>query len=174
MCWQARSEAWLVRSCPPWPDLILTFPKLLSEPYYSWPQRMGEEIGEGLLLPSRCWASPNPHRWTKSSPSLCSSAQDMLLLPLSALLLLTQPWRSLGAEMTFYSQKTLANGCTLVMCSPPEGGLPGRDGRDGREGPRGEKGDPGRTGSMDLSWWEGVGTGIVTNPKTLNLLLWKP
>ncbi|KAG5194739.1 hypothetical protein JEQ12_013015 [Ovis aries] len=70
----------------------------------------------------------------------------MLLLPLSALLLLTQPWRSLGAEMTFYSQKTLANGCTLVMCSPPEGGLPGRDGRDGREGPRGEKGDPGSPG----------------------------
>ena len=98
----------------------------------------------------------------------------MLLLPLSVLLLLTQPWRSLGAEMKIYSQKTLANACTLVMCSPPEGGLPGRDGRDGREGPRGEKGDPGRTGSMDLSWWEGVGTGIVTNPETLNLLLWKP
>ncbi|XP_027817950.1 collectin-46-like isoform X2 [Ovis aries] len=70
----------------------------------------------------------------------------MLLLPLSALLLLTQPWRSLGAEMMTYSQKTLANGCTLVMCSPPEGGLPGRDGRDGREGPRGEKGDPGSPG----------------------------
>ena len=98
----------------------------------------------------------------------------MLLLPLSVLLLLTQPWRSLGAEMMVHSQKTLANGCTLVVCSPPETGLPGRDGRDGREGPRGEKGDPGRTGSMDLSWWEGVGTGIVTNPKTLNLLLWKP
>nr|AGN29196.1 conglutinin precursor [Capra hircus] len=70
----------------------------------------------------------------------------MLLLPLSVLPLLTQPWRSLGAEMTFYSQKTLANACTLVMCSPPEGGLPGRDGRDGREGPRGEKGDPGSPG----------------------------
>ncbi|XP_068838291.1 pulmonary surfactant-associated protein D [Capricornis sumatraensis] len=70
----------------------------------------------------------------------------MLLLPLSVLLLLTQPWRSLGAEMTFYSQKTLANACTLVVCSPPEGGLPGRDGRDGREGPRGEKGDPGSPG----------------------------
>ena len=98
----------------------------------------------------------------------------MLLLPLSVLLLLTQPWRSLGAEMMVHSQKTLANGCTLVVCSPPENGLPGRDGKDGREGPRGEKGDPGRTGSMDLSWWEGVGTGIVTNPKTLNLLLWKP
>ena len=75
--------------------------------------------------------------------------------------------------MMVHSQKTLANGCTLVVCSPPENGLPGRDGKDGREGPRGEKGDPGRTGSMDLSWWEGVGTGIVTNPKTLNLL-WKP
>ena len=40
--------------------------------------------------------------------------------------------------MKIYSQKTMANACTLVMCSPPEGGLPGRDGRDGREGPRGE------------------------------------
>ncbi|XP_070638407.1 pulmonary surfactant-associated protein D isoform X3 [Bos indicus] len=70
----------------------------------------------------------------------------MLLLPLSVLLLLTQPWRSLGAEMKIYSQKTMANACTLVMCSPPEDGLPGRDGRDGREGPRGEKGDPGSPG----------------------------
>ncbi|XDA89699.1 hypothetical protein R6Z07F_019302 [Ovis aries] len=70
----------------------------------------------------------------------------MLLLPLSALLLLTQPWRSLGAEMTFYSQKILPNACTLVMCSPPENGLPGRDGQDGKEGPRGEKGDPGSPG----------------------------
>ncbi|XP_070638064.1 collectin-46-like [Bos indicus] len=70
----------------------------------------------------------------------------MLLLPLSVLLLLTQPWRSLGAEMTIYSQKTLANACTLVMCSPVEGSLPGRDGQDGREGPRGEKGDPGSPG----------------------------
>ncbi|XP_043332181.1 pulmonary surfactant-associated protein D isoform X2 [Cervus elaphus] len=70
----------------------------------------------------------------------------MLLLPLSVLLLLTQSWRSLGAEMKIYSQKTMANACTLVMCSPLEGGLPGRDGRDGREGPRGEKGDPGSPG----------------------------
>ncbi|XP_017897961.1 PREDICTED: collectin-46 [Capra hircus] len=70
----------------------------------------------------------------------------MLLLPLSVLLLLTQPWRSLGAEMMVHSQKTLANGCTLVVCSPPENGLPGRDGKDGREGPRGEKGDPGSPG----------------------------
>ena len=60
----------------------------------------------------------------------------MLLLPLSVLLLLTQPWRSLGAEMKIYSQKTLANACTLVMCSPLEGSLPGRDGQDGREGPQ--------------------------------------
>ena len=74
----------------------------------------------------------------------------MLLLPLSVLLLLTQPWRSLGAEMKIYSQKTLANACTLVVCRPPEGGLPGRDGQDGREGPRGEKGDPGRAGTMGL------------------------
>ncbi|XP_057592592.1 pulmonary surfactant-associated protein D [Hippopotamus amphibius kiboko] len=70
----------------------------------------------------------------------------MLLLPLSVLILLTQPPRSLGAEMKIYSQKTLANACTLVMCSPPENGLPGRDGRDGREGPRGEKGEPGLPG----------------------------
>ncbi|XP_068838851.1 conglutinin-like isoform X2 [Capricornis sumatraensis] len=70
----------------------------------------------------------------------------MLLLHLSALLLLTQPWRSLGAEMTFYSQKILPNACTLVMCSPPENGLPGRDGQDGKEGPRGEKGDQGSPG----------------------------
>ena len=76
--------------------------------------------------------------------------------------------------MKIYSQKTMANACTLVMCSPLEGGLPGRDGRDGREDPRGEKGDPGRAGTMGLSSWEWVGTGIVTNPKTLNLLLWKP
>ncbi|XP_043781750.1 collectin-46-like [Cervus elaphus] len=67
----------------------------------------------------------------------------MLLLPLSMLLLLTEPWRSLGEEMKVYSQKTLANGCTLVACSPPEGGLPGHDGQDGREDPRREKGDPG-------------------------------
>uniref|UniRef100_G1M2Y3 C-type lectin domain-containing protein n=1 Tax=Ailuropoda melanoleuca TaxID=9646 RepID=G1M2Y3_AILME len=60
----------------------------------------------------------------------------MLILPLSMLILLTQPPRSLGAEMKTYSQR--ANG------------LPGRDGRDGREGPRGEKGDPGRAGTMGL------------------------
>ncbi|KAB0353980.1 hypothetical protein FD755_023325 [Muntiacus reevesi] len=67
----------------------------------------------------------------------------MLLLPLSVLLLLTEPWRSLGAEMKIDSQKTMANGCTLVACSPPEGGLPGRDGQDGREDPRREKGHSG-------------------------------
>lgn len=73
-CWQTRSEAQLVHSCPPWPDLILTFCKLLSEPCCSCLQRMGEEMREGLLLISRSWASPNPHPWTKSSPSLYSSA----------------------------------------------------------------------------------------------------
>lgn len=98
----------------------------------------------------------------------------MLLLPLSALILLSQPPRSLGAEMKIYSQKTLANACTLVMCNPPEQGLPGHDGRDGREGPQGEKGDPGRAGTVGLSWWEGVGIGIVTNPETLDFLLCKP
>ncbi|XP_034519486.1 pulmonary surfactant-associated protein D [Ailuropoda melanoleuca] len=67
----------------------------------------------------------------------------MLILPLSMLILLTQPPRSLGAEMKTYSQRAAASTCTLVMCSPVENGLPGRDGRDGREGPRGEKGDPG-------------------------------
>lgn len=70
----------------------------------------------------------------------------MLLLPLSVLILLTQPLRPLGAEVKTYSQRTAANTCTLVMCNPVENGLPGRDGRDGREGPRGEKGDPGRLG----------------------------
>ncbi|XDB65431.1 hypothetical protein AB1E18_018723 [Capra hircus] len=83
---------------------------------------------------------------TADSGLACPEKQDMLLLPLSVLLLLTQPWRSLGAEMMVHSQKTLANGCTLVVCSPPENGLPGRDGKDGREGPRGEKGDPGSPG----------------------------
>ncbi|XP_066883573.1 pulmonary surfactant-associated protein D isoform X2 [Kogia breviceps] len=70
----------------------------------------------------------------------------MLLLPLSLLTLLSQPPGSLGAEMKTYTQKTVANACTLVMCSPPENGLPGRDGQDGREGPQGEKGNPGPPG----------------------------
>ncbi|XP_078201543.1 pulmonary surfactant-associated protein D-like [Callithrix jacchus] len=48
--------------------------------------------------------------------------------------------------MRTYSQRTVTNACTLVMCSSVESGLPGRDGRDGREGPRGEKGDPGLPG----------------------------
>lgn len=64
------------------------------------------------------------------------------------------------------SQKILTHACSLVICSPVQNGLPGRDGRDGREGPRGEKGDPGRAGTMGLSWWEGVGIGIVTDPLT--------
>uniref|UniRef100_A0A3Q2HFG6 Surfactant protein D n=1 Tax=Equus caballus TaxID=9796 RepID=A0A3Q2HFG6_HORSE len=72
----------------------------------------------------------------------------MFLLPLSVLVLLTRPSRSLGAEMKTYSQRTVTNACTLVMCSPMESGLPGRDGRDGREGPRGEKGDPGLPGAV--------------------------
>ncbi|EFB26942.1 hypothetical protein PANDA_011438, partial [Ailuropoda melanoleuca] len=72
----------------------------------------------------------------------------MLILPLSMLILLTQPPRSLGAEMKTYSQRAAASTCTLVMCSPVENGLPGRDGRDGREGPRGEKGDPGLPGAV--------------------------
>lgn len=96
----------------------------------------------------------------------------MLLLPLSVLILLAQPPRSLGAEVKTYSQRAAASTCTLVMCSPVENGLPGRDGRDGREGPRGEKGDPGRAGTMGLSWWKGVGIGIVTHAEMLGILLW--
>lgn len=65
---------------------------------------------------------------------------------LSMLVLLVQPLGNLGAEMKLLSQRSVANACTLVMCSPTENGLPGRDGRDGREGPRGEKGDPGKLG----------------------------
>uniref|UniRef100_A0A2K6FW21 Surfactant protein D n=1 Tax=Propithecus coquereli TaxID=379532 RepID=A0A2K6FW21_PROCO len=71
-----------------------------------------------------------------------------MLLLLSALVLLTQPLGYLQAEMKTYSQRTVANACTLVMCSSVENGLPGRDGRDGREGPRGEKGDPGLPGAV--------------------------
>ena len=68
--------------------------------------------------------------------------------------------------MKVYSQKILANACTLVVCSPLEDGLPGRDGQDGKEGPRGEKGDPGRAGTMGMFLWEGVGNDIVTKPET--------
>ncbi|XP_035882641.1 pulmonary surfactant-associated protein D isoform X4 [Phyllostomus discolor] len=71
-------------------------------------------------------------------------AMPLLFLPM--LILLTQPTRSLETEMKTYSQKTVPNACTLVMCGPVENGLPGRDGRDGRDGPRGEKGDPGLPG----------------------------
>lgn len=95
----------------------------------------------------------------------------MILLPVIVLILLTQPLRSLGAEMKAYSKRTVTDACTLVMCSPTENGLPGRDGRDGREGPRGEKGDPGRAAIMVLSWWEGIGIGVVTKPVTLGILL---
>uniref|UniRef100_H9KWY4 Pulmonary surfactant-associated protein D n=1 Tax=Callithrix jacchus TaxID=9483 RepID=H9KWY4_CALJA len=70
----------------------------------------------------------------------------MLLFLLSALVLFTQPLGYLEAEMRTYSQRTVTNACTLVMCSSVESGLPGRNGRDGREGPRGEKGDPGLPG----------------------------
>ena len=76
----------------------------------------------------------------------------MLLLPLSILLLLPQSQSSLGEEMDIYSEKTLTDPCTGVVCAPPADSLRGRDGQDGKEGPRGEKGDPGRTGTMGLSW----------------------
>jgi len=82
----------------------------------------------------------------------------MLPLPLSILLLLTQSQSFLGEEMDVYSEKTLTDPCTLVVCAPPADSLRGHDGRDGKEGPQGEKGDPGRSGTMGLSWWEGVGT----------------
>ncbi|XP_013361785.1 PREDICTED: pulmonary surfactant-associated protein D isoform X2 [Chinchilla lanigera] len=72
----------------------------------------------------------------------------MLLPLLSMLFLLTQPQGHLGAGMKSYQPRTLANACTLVICSPAENGLPGRDGRDGREGPRGEKGYPGLPGAV--------------------------
>uniref|UniRef100_A0A8C2XUF2 C-type lectin domain-containing protein n=1 Tax=Capra hircus TaxID=9925 RepID=A0A8C2XUF2_CAPHI len=70
----------------------------------------------------------------------------MLLLPLSMLLLLTQSQSSLGEEMDVYSEKTLTDPCTLVVCAPPADSLRGHDGRDEREGPRGEKGDQGPPG----------------------------
>ena len=82
------------------------------------------------------------------------------------LLLLTQSQSSLGEEMDVYSEKTLTDPCTLVVCAPPADSLRGHDGRDEREGPRGEKGDQGRAGTMGLSLWEGVGTVIVTKPET--------
>uniref|UniRef100_G1NV76 C-type lectin domain-containing protein n=1 Tax=Myotis lucifugus TaxID=59463 RepID=G1NV76_MYOLU len=71
-----------------------------------------------------------------------------MLLLLSVLVLLTQPPRSWGEEVTTLPQKPLIDDCTLVTCSPVENGLPGRDGQDGREGPRGENGDPGRAGTL--------------------------
>ncbi|XP_004641268.1 pulmonary surfactant-associated protein D isoform X1 [Octodon degus] len=72
----------------------------------------------------------------------------MLLPLLSVLFLLMQPQGNLGAELKHYHAKPLPNACTLVICSPTENGLPGRDGRDGREGPRGEKGDSGFPGAV--------------------------
>ncbi|XP_023603742.1 pulmonary surfactant-associated protein D-like [Myotis lucifugus] len=57
------------------------------------------------------------------------------------------PPTSWGTEVKTLSRKPLIDACTLVMCSPVENGLPGRDGRDGRDGPRGEKGDPGSPGA---------------------------
>ncbi|KAM5240213.1 pulmonary surfactant-associated protein D-like isoform 1-T3 [Hipposideros larvatus] len=70
----------------------------------------------------------------------------MLVLSLFMLILLIGPLKSQGEEVNTTSEKTVTGACTLVMCSPVENGLPGRDGRDGREGPRGEKGDPGLPG----------------------------
>ncbi|XDA89700.1 hypothetical protein R6Z07M_019322 [Ovis aries] len=82
-------------------------------------------------------------------------AKDMLLLPLSMLLLLTQSQSSLGEEMDVYSEKTLTDPCTLVVCAPPADSLRGHDGRDGREGPWGEKGDQGPPGMPGPAGREG-------------------
>ncbi|XP_061261460.1 collectin-43 [Bos javanicus] len=79
----------------------------------------------------------------------------MLPLPLSILLLLTQSQSFLGEEMDVYSEKTLTDPCTLVVCAPPADSLRGHDGRDGKEGPRGEKGDPGPPGMPGPAGREG-------------------
>ncbi|XP_037021657.2 pulmonary surfactant-associated protein D-like isoform X1 [Artibeus jamaicensis] len=81
-------------------------------------------------------------------------AVPLLFLPM--LILFTEPPKSLGTEMN-YSQKTVPDACTLVMCGPVENGLPGRDGRDGREGPQGQKGDPGPEGAIGPQGPPGAG-----------------
>lgn len=86
-----------------------------------------------------------------------------MLVLLSMLVLIAQPLGYLGTEMNTYMQRLMTNACTLVVCSPTENGLPGRDGRDGREGPRGEKGDPGKAGTSGLSRWEEVSLEMITN-----------
>ncbi|XP_048195112.1 pulmonary surfactant-associated protein D [Perognathus longimembris pacificus] len=78
-----------------------------------------------------------------------------MLLFLCMLVLFSQPWGYLGAEMKTLVRRSVTNACTLVMCGPAENGLPGRDGRDGREGPRGEKGDPGSPGAVGLTGMPG-------------------
>ncbi|EPQ11170.1 Pulmonary surfactant-associated protein D [Myotis brandtii] len=97
-----------------------------------------------------------------------------MLLLLSVVVLLTQPPRPWGAEVKSLSKKPLIDDCTLVKCSPVENGLPGRDGQNGKDGRLCKKGNPGRAGTMGLSWWAWVGTGIVTNSATLDVLPWKP
>ncbi|MXQ85709.1 hypothetical protein E5288_WYG016384 [Bos mutus] len=52
--------------------------------------------------------------------------------------------------MDVYSEKTLTDPCTLVVCAPPADSLRGHDGRDGKEGPQGEKGDPGGVGAPGM------------------------
>ena len=47
-CWQTRSEAQLVHTCPPWPDLILTFPKLLLELGTLGPRGWERRWGKGF------------------------------------------------------------------------------------------------------------------------------
>ncbi|XP_024842347.1 collectin-43 isoform X1 [Bos taurus] len=79
----------------------------------------------------------------------------MLPLPLSILLLLTQSQSFLGEEMDVYSEKTLTDPCTVVVCAPPADSLRGHDGRDGKEGPQGEKGDPGPPGMPGPAGREG-------------------
>lgn len=82
---------------------------------------------------------------------------------LSMLVLLVRLPGNEGAEVKTLSQRSVPNACTLVMCSPAENGLPGRDGRDGREGPRGEKGDPGRARIRGSVWWGGEGARMGPN-----------
>ncbi|XP_074089079.1 uncharacterized protein LOC141520971 [Macrotis lagotis] len=70
----------------------------------------------------------------------------MLLLCLSVLVLFTNTLDIHAAGMTSISKRAVPESCSIIMCSPLENGLPGRDGRDGREGPKGEKGDSGLPG----------------------------
>lgn len=115
------------------------------------------------LLTSRLINHYLTHILESSSPLFTFSSLQAMLHLLSMLVLLVRLPGNEGAEMKTLSQRSVANACTLVMCSPTENGLPGRDGRDGREGPRGEKGDPGRAGIRGSVWWVGGGARMGPN-----------